>query len=72
VVIGNELHSRKYQVVFVSRTQTENTPPGDRSSGSDSAEYWLKLSAAEVEGGKEIEVAIVDHLVKMHLQWISG
>ncbi|KAF8531921.1 phosphopantothenate-cysteine ligase [Gautieria morchelliformis] len=63
VVIGNELHRRKLEVVFVSRADVSND--GD-SSGF--VESWIHLQ----EGQTEIEDEIVQELVKRHGQWIES
>ncbi|TDL25114.1 phosphopantothenate-cysteine ligase [Rickenella mellea] len=61
VVIGNDLHRRKFEVVFVSR-------PGD---SGDIKESWLRLDEEEVKDGKEIEKDIISELVQRHLAWIG-
>ncbi|EJD39333.1 DFP-domain-containing protein [Auricularia subglabra TFB-10046 SS5] len=57
LVIGNELHSRKHQVVLVSPSDTDGS--------------WIRLSPEELEAGKEIEDAIIRELVERHSAWIA-
>jgi len=58
VVIGNELHSRKLQVVFVSQAVAK--------------EKWLRIDEEAVSYGKEIEEDIIAELVREHLAWIGN
>lgn len=58
VVIGNELHRRKFEVVFVSRSI---------SNRDAIEETWIRLK----ENESEIENQIVAELVKRHEQWIN-
>ncbi|GJE94815.1 phosphopantothenate-cysteine ligase [Phanerochaete sordida] len=72
VVIGNELHTRKYQVVFVSPAngkpaQAENEEELDPSKFS---ETWLRIDLA-VNPAKEIEEDIVAELVRRHQTWAA-
>jgi len=62
VVIGNELHRRKLEVVFVSRTD-----PSTRAT-----EKWLRIDEDAVSQGKEIEEDIIAELVREHALWISN
>lgn len=66
VVIGNDLHRRKFEVVFVSR-ETD----GHKSSGAADAisETWLRLDDAALARGKEIEEDIICELVRRHRRW---
>jgi len=68
LVIGNDLHRRKYEVVFVSRD--------DRGSAtSDVSTNWLRITADAVDSrghAKEIEEDIVAELTKRHQAWIDG
>jgi len=80
VVIGNDLHRRKFEVVFVSK----KSPP--LSSGekiqqplanlSESfVEYWLRIDIPDANPGvhvKEIEEDIVSELVTRHAEWIRN
>jgi len=83
VVIGNELHRRKFEVVFVSRGVADRTTrpePADSKSlsskavnDSDSVEVtWLKIDENASAHGKEIEEDIIDELVRRHTAWIGG
>ncbi|KAF9269392.1 DFP-domain-containing protein [Marasmius fiardii PR-910] len=76
VVIGNDLHRRKFEVVFVSSSpsvtgKTEPSPAGQAASASNKAVRWLRLDPQIVEQGKEIEEDIVAELVKRHQRWIE-
>lgn len=67
VVIGNDLHRRKFEVVFVS--------PNDTLSALDSTEpsfveTWIKLDPS-VTPPREIEEDIVAELVKRHAAWMQ-
>lgn len=55
LVIGNELKSRKYRVIFVT-SQNEKE---------------IKLSTEDVERGKEIEEIIVEELLKYYSEFQS-
>lgn len=88
VVIGNDLHRRKYEVVFVSRKALPPLPPdakpeagaGDNAkdvTGSHSTfvESWLRIDippSSSTHQVKEIEEDIVDELVRRHTRWIEG
>ena len=61
VVIGNELHTRKYQVVFVSPAR----------SGDEYTETWVRIDPA-VDANKEIEEEIVAELAHRHRAWIDS
>jgi len=68
LVIGNDLHRRKYEVVFVSRDHRG-------SASSDVSVNWLRISADAVDSRghpKEIEEDIVAELTKRHQAWIDG
>jgi len=70
VVIGNDLHRRKFEVVFVSR----NLNP-QANGGAKFTEDWLKIDPALTHPGieqiKEIEEDIIRELVKKHTAWIA-
>ncbi|KAJ7697581.1 DNA/pantothenate metabolism flavoprotein [Mycena rosella] len=63
VVIGNELHSRKVQVVFVERKRKPMT----------FVESWLRIAPAPSAAihVKEIEEDIVAELLRRHEAWIG-
>jgi phosphopantothenate-cysteine ligase len=68
LVIGNELHRRKHEVVFVSREQL-GTAAGDVGFN------WLRIAVDAVNTRgypKEIEEDIVEELTKRHQAWIDG
>ena len=68
LVIGNDLHRRKYEVVFVS-------PDHHGSAASDVRIDWLHIPADAVDSRghpKEIEEDIVAELTKRHQAWIDG
>jgi phosphopantothenate-cysteine ligase len=84
-VIGNELHKRKIEVVFVERTQHgkgtgdervkgAQTPPLSGGAAADPfVETWLRLP--ELAKGRtddvEIEEFIISQLLERHNQWIA-
>lgn len=78
MVIGNDLHRRKYEVVFVSRKDKtfESTTTADMNSGAFQ-EYWLRIAIPDASGSvsphkvKEIEEDIVAELGKRHASWIN-
>ncbi|EJC99315.1 phosphopantothenate-cysteine ligase [Fomitiporia mediterranea MF3/22] len=78
VVIGNELHTRKYEVVFVARTASSpssastSTPDGINSRSTNIEETWLRITEQASHMGKEIEEDIVDELVRRHISWIRS
>ncbi|KAF9039687.1 phosphopantothenate-cysteine ligase [Hymenopellis radicata] len=61
VVIGNDLHRRKFEVVFVSRGTDATSPFADS---------WLRIDLAS-HPEKEIEEDIIAELVKRHGEWIG-
>lgn len=71
VVIGNDLHRRKFEVVFVSRDHSSQID-GD----TQFVENWLKIDPAlthpGIEQTKEIEEDIINELVKRHTAWIEA
>jgi len=87
VVIGNDLHRRKFEVVFVSRkistsytSSTAENASDARQQGADTTpekfdERWLRINIPEgYPVGfpvKEIEEDIVEELVKRHTEWIG-
>ena len=74
-MIGNDLHRRKFEVVFVSprsassasAKQTDSTRP----SVDGYEETWLRIDLAN-DPHKEIEEDIVAELVKRHSDWIAA
>ena len=78
MVIGNDLHTRKWEVVFVS--QTHGTPTElDSKEGFNAS--WLRIDPALTTPGagagaggrevKEIEEDIVKELKERHAKWIA-
>ncbi|KIJ24765.1 hypothetical protein M422DRAFT_237304 [Sphaerobolus stellatus SS14] len=59
LVIGNELHRRKFEVVFVSPSKAK---PGKFE------ENWIRLQ----DGQTEIEAGIVQQLVLRHTEWLEA
>ncbi|KAK9900823.1 DNA/pantothenate metabolism flavoprotein [Cystobasidium minutum MCA 4210] len=55
VVIGNDLATRKHEVVFVQKD----------------SEDWVRITDEQVAAGVEIEEAIIDRLIKMHDAYIE-
>ncbi|KAI1782966.1 phosphopantothenate-cysteine ligase [Ganoderma leucocontextum] len=84
VVIGNDLHRRKFEVVLVSRKSPAPSPPPTSTSTSASAsasapapvpaeyeEAWLRIDL-EQNPHREIEEDIVSELVRRHGRWVDG
>jgi phosphopantothenate-cysteine ligase len=81
VVIGNDLHRRKFEVVFVSKKSPPPLSPGEEiqkptANLSESfVEYWLRIDIPDANPGvhvKEIEEDIVSELVTRHAEWIKN
>ena len=80
VVIGNDLHRRKYEVVLVTPTSptpspspspepTNGAPGQEPPSGAELySESWIRIDLAQ-NPKKEIEEDIVGELVKRHRMW---
>ncbi|KAG6860557.1 hypothetical protein C0995_009839 [Termitomyces sp. Mi166 len=86
VVIGNELHRRKYEVVFISRKELPSLPQGAKAPSQDVeekaysdkfTETWLKIPVPTASSNpatnqvKEIEEDIVAELLRRHERWIG-
>ena len=67
VVIGNDLHRRKFEVVFVS---PKTRSPSDPTVTPEYEETWLRIDLAQ-DPQKEIEEDIIEELVKRHDRWIA-
>ncbi|KAF9528612.1 DNA/pantothenate metabolism flavoprotein [Crepidotus variabilis] len=76
VVIGNDLHRRKFEVVFVSKKAASQ----DLTSSSQEdpfEEQWLRIPQSVVDQTtpgfpiKEIEEDIVQELIKRHTLWVK-
>jgi len=86
VVIGNDLHRRKFEVVFVSKKPLPSLPPGIEQTSeavgraaelsNSFHEMWLRIDIQEtLHPGfpvKEIEEDIVLELVKRHGEWVDN
>jgi len=77
VVIGNDLHRRKFEVVFVSKKRgaDEETPQPTVNLSDSFVEYWLRIDIPDANPGvhvKEIEEDIVSELVTRHTEWIKN
>ncbi|KIL55813.1 hypothetical protein M378DRAFT_173296, partial [Amanita muscaria Koide BX008] len=73
VVIGNDLHRRKYEVVFVSRKHKPNSRAAE-DVVPEFEESWLRIppSPSTEDGNvKEIEEDSVNELVRRHDKWIQ-
>lgn len=64
LVIGNELHTRKFKVVFVERQSI-----GEDASQERYKEEWIKIRD---DGADEIEQLIVGKLIEKHSAWIKA
>ncbi|KAK0481965.1 phosphopantothenate-cysteine ligase [Armillaria luteobubalina] len=73
VVIGNNLHRRKFEVVFISRSVQ---PDGDALTGkpnevtSKFVEHWLRIDL-DRDPSKDIEEDIISELVRRHEAWVK-
>ncbi|KAF8652392.1 hypothetical protein AX16_004420 [Volvariella volvacea WC 439] len=71
VVIGNDLHRRKFEVVFVSKRRSPTSTPPSFD------EHWVRIdptATVDTPAGpqpKEIEEDIVAELVNRHQRWIE-
>ena len=85
MVIGNDLHRRKFEVVFVSKKSSSSPPslstgeeiqqPSTNNSSESFVEYWLRIDIPDANSGvhvKEIEEDIVLELVTRHAEWIKN
>ncbi|KAG9313606.1 phosphopantothenate-cysteine ligase [Chiua virens] len=71
VVIGNDLHHRKYRVVLVS---PKGLPSGTGKSDPDGFQYeekWIEIDSSPSAPHKEIEEDIIKELVTRHDAWIK-
>ncbi|KAH6918020.1 phosphopantothenate-cysteine ligase [Coprinopsis sp. MPI-PUGE-AT-0042] len=73
VVIGNDLHRRKFEVVFIS----PKAAPEGASQDEKFEESWLRIDLpgehhGPVHSGKEIEEDIVIELARRHGAWIEN
>lgn len=74
VVIGNDLHHRKYRVVLVSPRRFSLLDARANPDGDLSFEYeesWIEIDSSPHAPNKEIEEDIVMELVRRHDEWIS-
>jgi phosphopantothenate-cysteine ligase len=77
LVIGNDLHRRKFEVVFVEPAPT--TSPSSEGAGGGYRESWIRFGEEDVnpagrrdgKGAREIEKEIVEALVERHEKWIG-
>ena len=69
VVIGNELHTRKYQVVFVEpRDMNISSSRTGTNTDERFKEEWIKI---QEDDNVEIEKLIVERLIARHTAWIN-
>ncbi|PIL23278.1 hypothetical protein GSI_14588 [Ganoderma sinense ZZ0214-1] len=71
VVIGNDLHRRKFEVVFVSPKSPHSASEPSQSPSAAYEETWLRIDL-EQNPHKEIEEDIVAELVRRHGLWVDG
>ncbi|PCH35405.1 phosphopantothenate-cysteine ligase [Wolfiporia cocos MD-104 SS10] len=67
VVIGNDLHTRKHQVIFVSPSPKTSSSLQGNSDEQHFEQVWLRIDPADKN--KEIEEDIVAELVVRHRAW---
>jgi len=71
VVIGNDLHRRKFEVVFVSPSNgIKSAKSLDDSQASNFDETWIRIDLQK-DPSQEIEQDIVAELTKRHQAWIQ-
>ncbi|KAF4564559.1 hypothetical protein EYR40_010725 [Pleurotus pulmonarius] len=74
LVIANELHTRKYQVLFVTPSSPTSIPDDPADEDSAFTETWLRVdipSTPSAVSQKEIEEEIVLELARRHGEWIN-
>jgi phosphopantothenate-cysteine ligase len=81
VVIGNDLHRRKYEVVFVERRASKGGLAVNATADDPDpmfTENWLRLAQPQSPPGiagpdamREIEEDIVRELIKRHQAWME-
>ncbi|KAI6044008.1 DNA/pantothenate metabolism flavoprotein [Pisolithus marmoratus] len=73
VVIGNDLHHRKYRVVLVCprRSSLNSNVNLDGDMSTEYEESWIEIDSSPSAPHKEIEEDIVKELVRRHDEWIS-
>jgi phosphopantothenate---cysteine ligase (ATP) len=88
LVIGNELHTRKYKVVFVERRKEISTSAAESNTSALSNTLATQGTAMEHSGSEEryqeewirigededveIESLIVEQLIERHKRWIEA
>lgn len=80
MVIGNDLHRRKFEVVFVSKetlppSRADETQHSTANLSESFVEYWLRIDIPDANPGvhvKEIEEDIVSELLTRHAEWIKN
>lgn len=76
VVIGNDLHHRKYRVVLISpvaQADAAKKMDGVFEPQPKYAEFWIEIDPNQPSNHpKEIEEDIVAELLKRHNEWIEG
>jgi phosphopantothenate-cysteine ligase len=76
VVIGNDLHHRKYRVVLISpvaQADAAKKMDGVLEPQPKYAEFWIEIDPNQPSNHpKEIEEDIVEELLKRHNEWIEG
>ncbi|KZT01223.1 phosphopantothenate-cysteine ligase [Laetiporus sulphureus 93-53] len=74
VVIGNDLHHRKFQVVLVSPRNKQVDGDTAQPTSEGDSKYrvsWIRIDLAK-DPKKEIEEDIVGELVRRHRRWIDS
>jgi phosphopantothenate-cysteine ligase len=76
VVIGNDLHHRKYRVVLIypaTQSDAAKQPNGILASQPKYEEFWIHIDPNQPSSHpKEIEEDIIDELIKRHKIWIEN
>jgi len=76
-VIGNQLHSHKFEVVFVSKKLTRGQQEAASTEEDQFEAQWLRIDIQDKQSVpgfpvKEIEEDIVHELVRRHTEWIGS
>lgn len=78
IVIGNDLNTRKHEVVFVSRPSSSPSPPlppATHPATPAATESWIRIDPHAVDARgrpREIEEDIVAELVQRHDAWVAS
>ncbi|OAX41095.1 DFP-domain-containing protein [Rhizopogon vinicolor AM-OR11-026] len=73
VVIGNDLHHRKYRVVLISPAAQEDAAKQSNGVLPKYDKFWIEINPNQPSSHpKEIEEDIINELIKRHKTWIES